>query len=351
MQAVILAGGLGTRLRPLTLSRPKPITPLCTLPFLRYQLSLLKAHGIDDVILSISHLPDAIRAVMGDGSSDGVRLRYVVEEEPLGTAGGFRNAADLVEGRVVVLNGDILTDLDLSAMVQFHGARGARATIGLTRVEDPTPYGVVECAADGRLSRFVEKPARHEVTTDTINAGTYIIEAELLNLIPTGTVYSLERHFFPDLLARRIPFYGWVSTAYWIDIGTADKYRQANRDLLSQEIRLPVVPRRSPGAAGWIQDGAVVAESAKLLPPVVIGENCRIGERAHVGPFTILGAGTSVGADAVLVEAICWEEVTLGEGVHLTGSVLGRGCRIGDYAGLGPAVLGDGSIIPAYSRA
>ena len=351
MQAVILAGGLGTRLRPLTLNRPKPITPLCTVPFLRYQLSLLRAHGIDDVVLSVSHFPEAIRAVMGDGSSDGVRLRYVVEEEPLGTAGGLRNAADLVEGRVVVFNGDILTDLDLSAMIRFHTAGGAGATIGLTRVEDPSLYGVVECEADGRVSRFVEKPARHEVTTDTINAGTYVIEAELLRLIPSGAIYSMERQFFPDLLARGIPFYGWVSAAYWIDIGTADKYRQANRDLLSHEIRLPVVPQGRPGAAGWMGDGTVVAESAKLLPPVVVGERCSIGERAHVGPFTILGAGTSVGADAVVVETICWEEVTLGQGVHLAGALLGQGCRIGDHAGLGPVVLGDGSVIPAYSRA
>ena len=351
MQAVILAGGLGTRLRPLTLNRPKPITPLCTVPFLRYQLALLRAHGVHDAILSVSHLPDAIRAVMGDGASEGARLRYVVEREPLGTAGGFRNAAELVEGRVVVLNGDVLTDLDLSAMVRFHEARGARATICLTRVEDPTVYGVVECETDGRVKRFLEKPSPDEVTTDTINAGTYIIEAELLGLIPPGTVYSMERQFFPDLLARGVPFYGWVSDAYWIDIGTAQKYRQANRDLVSGQVRLPVNPPGTAGPAGWVGDRAHVAESTKLIPPVVIGEGCRIGERAHVGPYTVLGAGTSVGADAVVVEAICWEDVSIGEGVHLVGSLLGKRCRIGDHAWLGPVVLGDGAVVPPYSRA
>jgi len=351
MQAVILAGGFGTRLRPLTLNRPKPITPLCTIPFLRYQLALLRAHGVHDVILSVSHLPEAIRAVMGDGASEGVRLRYVVEREPLGTAGGFRNAAGLVDGRVVVLNGDILTDIDLSAMLRFHIARGARATICLTRVEDPTVYGVVELEEDGRVRRFLEKPSPDQVTTDTVNAGTYLLDAELLELIPSGTAYSMERQFFPDLLTRRVPFYGWVSDAYWLDIGTAQKYRQASRALLSREVRLPVTLPGTTGPTGWVGDRAVIAESAKLLPPVVIGEDCRIGERAHVGPFTVLGAGTSVGADAVVVETICWEGVSLSEGAHLIGSLLGQGCRIGEHAWLGPVVLGDGAVVPPYSRA
>lgn len=351
MQAVILAGGLGSRLRPLTLNRPKPITPLCNIPFLRYQLALLRAHGVEEVILSVSHLPDVIRAVMEDGASEGVQLRYVVEQEPLGTAGGFRNAAGLVKGRVVVLNGDILTDLDLSAMVRFHEARGARATICLTRVEDPTLYGVVELEANGRVRRFLEKPSPDEVTTDTINAGTYLIEAELLDLIPPGVVYSMERQFFPDLLARNVAFYGWVSDAYWLDIGTAQKYCQANRDLMSRQIRLPVSLLGTAGTGAWVGDPSHVAESAKLLPPVVISAGCRIGERAQVGPFTVLGAGTTVGADSVVVEAICWEEVSLGESVHLHGSLLGKGCRIGNHAWLGPVVLGDGAMVPPYSRA
>ena len=351
MQAVILAGGLGTRLRPLTLHRPKSIVPLSTVPFLRYQLALLRAHGVRDVILSISHLPEAIRAVMGDGAGAGVRLRYVVEADPLGTAGGLRNAADLVEGRVIVLNGDVLTDLDLSAMIRFHEANGSRATLSLTRVEDPTIYGLVERDPEGRVLRFLEKPSADEATSDTISAGTYLIEAELLELIPPGTVYSMERQFLPDLLARKVPFYGWVSDAYWLDIGTAEKYRQAHRDLLSGQVRLPVTPPGSAGAKGWIGARAAVANSAKLLPPVVIGEECRIGEHAHVGPFTVLGAGTVVGAEAVVEEVICWEEVSLAEGVHLSGSILGRGCRIGEHSALGPVVLGDGAVLPPYSRA
>ena len=234
LQAVILAGGAGTRLRPLTLNRPKPVVPLLNVPFLRYQLGLLQAHGVTDVILSVSHLPEVIRRVMGAEPPGAARLRDVVEPEPLGTAGGVRNAADLVEGRVVVLNGDVLTDLDLGAMLAAHEARRAKASIYLTPVENPTAYGLVELEADGRVRRFLEKPGWDEVTTNTINAGVYVLERELLDWIPKGQVYSMEREFFPLLLERGVPFFGHVADGYWLDIGTTAKYLQAHQDLLAR---------------------------------------------------------------------------------------------------------------------
>ena len=248
VQAVILAGGLGTRLRPLTLERPKPVVPLLNVPFLSYQLGLLGAHGVRDVILSISHRSEAIREIMARERLGAVRLRDVVERDPLGTAGGVRNAADLVDGRVVVMNGDVLTELDLTAMLQAHEARGAAATIYLMPVDNPTAYGLVELEPDGRVRRFLEKPGWEEVTTNTVNAGVYVLERDLLELIPKGEAYSMEREFFPLLLERGVPFYGFVSPGYWVDIGTPAKYFQAQQDLLARRFRAHVAPdgRRGP---------------------------------------------------------------------------------------------------------
>jgi NDP-sugar pyrophosphorylase family protein len=351
LQAVILAGGMGTRLRPLTLNRPKPVVPLLNVPFLHHQLALLAGHGIRDVILSVSHLPDVIRSIMGDGAAAGVRLRYVVETEPLGTAGGVRNAADLVEGRVVVLNGDVLTDVDLGAMLAAHEARRAQATIFLTPVENPTAYGLVELEPDGRVHRFLEKPGWDEVTTNTINAGIYVLERELLELIPKGQPYSMEREFFPELLERRIPFLGHVPRAYWLDIGTAAKYLQAHQDLLDRLVQSPVTPAGRRVQEGWVDPGAELHSTVRLRAPVVIGPGCRIEQDAVVGPAVVLGAGCRLGRGVQAESAVLWEEVAVGAGARLHGSLVGRGCRVGAHAELAAgSVLGDGSVLSDYSR-
>jgi NDP-sugar pyrophosphorylase family protein len=351
VQAVILAGGMGTRLRPLTLNRPKPVVPLLNVPFLHHQLALLAAHGVTDVILSVSHLPDRIRSVMGDGSGAGVRLRYVVEEEPLGTAGGVRNAADLVQGRVVVLNGDILTDMDLGAMLAAHEGRGAKASIYLTPVENPTAYGLVELEADGRVHRFLEKPGWDEVTTNTVNAGIYVLERELLEWIPKGQTYSMEREFFPMLLERQAPFVGHVSRAYWLDIGTAAKYHQAHQDLLDRQVQSHAAPPGRRIQEGWLGPDAELASTVRLRAPVVIGPGSRIGQGAVIGPSVVLGAGCRVEAGAHVEGSVLWEEVEVGAGARLTGCLIGRGCRVGSHAELGAGtVLGDASVLSDYSR-
>ena len=351
VQAVILAGGMGTRLRPLTLNRPKPIVPLVNVPFLQHQLALLGAHGITDVILSVSHMPDVIRTTMGDGRAAGVRLRYVVEEEPLGTAGGVRNAADLVDGRVVVLNGDILTDLDLRAMLDAHEARRAKASIFLTPVENPTAYGLVELEPDGRVRRFLEKPGWDEVTTNTINAGVYILERELLALIPKGQAYSMEREFFPMLLERRVPFLGHVPRAYWLDIGTAVKYLQAHQDLLDRLVQSHVSPPGRRVQEGWIDPSVDLHSTVRLRAPVVIGPACRLEKDVVVGPGAVLGPGCRLEAAAHVETTVLWDEVSVGAGARLHGCLVGRGCRIGAHAELGAgSVLGDGSALCDYSR-
>jgi mannose-1-phosphate guanylyltransferase len=351
LQAVILAGGLGTRLRPLTLERPKPVVPLLNTPFLCYQLGLLGAHGVQDVILSISHRSAAIRAIMAGQQLGQVRLRDVVEADPLGTAGGVRNAADLVDGRVVVLNGDVLTDLDLSAMLAMHEARGAAATIYLTRVENPTAYGIVELEDDGRVRSFLEKPGWEEVTTNTINAGAYILEREILEWIPKGEPYSMEREFFPLLLERGVPFYGFVSNAYWLDIGTPAKYFQAQQDLLARRLRPQVQPAGREGPEGWIHPTATIAPTARVHGPVAIGPGCRVEAGAAVGPGVVLGAGCRLGADAHVESAVLWEEVQVGAAARLAGCLAGRGVSIGAHARVTPgAVLGDGTRLGDYSR-
>ncbi|HEY7141778.1 MAG TPA: NDP-sugar synthase [Methylomirabilota bacterium] len=351
VQAVILAGGLGTRLRPLTLERPKPVVPLLNVPFLSYQLALLGVHGVRDVILSVSHRAEAIRAIMARERLGDVRLRDVVEAEPLGTAGGVRNAADLVDGRVVVLNGDVLTDLDLTAMLRMHEARGAAATIYLTPVENPTAYGLVELEPDGRVHRFLEKPGWEEVTTNTVNAGVYILERELLEWIPKGEPCSIEREFFPLLLERRAAFYGFVSPGYWLDIGTPVKYFQAQQDLLARRLQAHVAPPGRAGPEGWVHPTTTVAPSARLRGPVAIGSDCRVEAGAVVGPGTVLGAGCRIGAGAQIDTAVLWEDVEVGAAAHLTGCLVGRAVSIGAHARVTPgAVLGDGTRLGDYSR-
>ncbi|HEX5531279.1 MAG TPA: NDP-sugar synthase [Methylomirabilota bacterium] len=344
--AVILAGGQGTRLRPLTLGTPKPIVPLLNIPFLAYQLALLRRHGITDVVLSCSYLVDEVRRTMGDGAEHGVRLSYAVETDPLGTAGGVRNAVDLVRGLVVVLNGDILADLDLSAMLRFHAERGSRATLYLTRVPDPTQYGLVELDPDGAIRAFVEKPDPGRVTTDTVNAGVYALDRSVVTAIPTGRAVSIERETFPALLRDRVPFFGWVSASYWLDIGSPAKYRQGQLDLLAGKVATDVTPPGDGPDRRFVAAGVRVAADAALIGPCVVGAGSRLEPGARVGPNAILGARCIIGAGARIDGAILWDDVTVGPGSVLRDCIVASGARIGASVELGPtAVLGAGATV------
>jgi mannose-1-phosphate guanylyltransferase len=269
-QAVILAGGQGTRLQPLTLARAKPVVPLLNRPFLAYQLALLRRHGVRDVILSCSYRVDDVRHALGDGRDLGVNLRYVVEDQPLGTGGGVRNAADLARGTVFVLNGDVLTDADLTAMRIFHESRGSRVTIFLTPVSDPRAYGLVETAADGRLLRFREKPGPDEpIPTNMINAGIYLLDAPLLARIPAGRVVSIEREFFPAVIADDIPGFGWSARPYWRDIGNPAAYRAAQIDLLSSLVDTAMAPPGELRDGSWVDVPAGALAGARVQAPSV----------------------------------------------------------------------------------
>ncbi|HSF06241.1 MAG TPA: NDP-sugar synthase [Methylomirabilota bacterium] len=350
---MILAGGQGTRLRPLTLARAKPVVPLLNRPFLAYQLALLGQHGVSDVILACSYRVEDIQTALGT-EMFGTTLRYVVEKQPLGTGGGVRNAADLARGRLYVLNGDILTDVDLTAMARFHEARRAQLTILLTRVADPRAYGLVETDHDGRIRRFREKPASDEpLTTDTVNAGVYLLDAELLFRIPADRAVSIERDVFPALIADGVACFAWCPTAYWRDIGSPEAYRLAQMDLLDGRVRTSLVPGGHARGPAWVADDAVVAPQARLEGPAVIGPAVRVEARARVGPRAVIGAGSSVGPGAQVEEAVVWERVRIGAGAILRECVIANDAQIGTNAVVtrgavveAGAVVGEGTRIP-----
>ena len=345
MKAVILAGGEGTRLRPLTLQVPKPVVPIANVPFLGYQLDLLRRHGISEAILSLGYRPHKIEAELGDGSRFGIRLRYVVEQSPLGTGGAFKNAEPFLDGPAVVFNGDILCDFDLTEILRSHRRRAATATLTLTRVDNPSAYGLVETGEGGRVARFLEKPGREQVTCDTINAGLYVLEPEVLKTIPAGVNTSFERKVFPGLLAGGLPVYAFISPGYWIDIGTPQKYLQAHRDIFEGRFAAPVSGFRfnpaeppqqedcdSPVRNSAIASSARIGKDARILGSA-IDQDCRVGERA------------------IVEDAVLWKGVQVGEGAQLRGCILGNGCRIGPHAVVGEGVvLGDNVRLSANSR-
>ena len=300
-----------------------------------------------DVVLACSYLVEAVQARLGDGRELGVRLRYAVEAEPLGTAGGVKNAAALTAGRLVVLNGDILTDVDLAGMLASHEARGARASIYLTPVEDPTAFGLVETEADGRIRRFLEKPSREQVTTNTINAGIYLLERELLDLIPAGRAVSMERDFFPGLLERRIPAYGFAARAYWRDIGSPEQYRLAQMDLLKGLVDTPLTPPGTRSGDVWVGAGVSIAPGAVVRGPAVLGAAVRLEPEASVGPLTVLGDNVRVGRGGRVEEAVLWEGVSVGEAAVVRACVVGSGAVIGQGARVSAgAVVGENEVVP-----
>jgi mannose-1-phosphate guanylyltransferase len=321
-------------------------------PFLAWQLALLREHGVTDVVLACSYRVDDVRSALGEAEHLGVRLRYAIEAEPLGTGGGVRNAADLAAGTVFVLNGDVLSDVDLSAMRAFHEARGARTTIYLTRVADPRQYGLVETAADGRLRRFREKPTGDEpITTDTINAGVYLIDAALLARIPAGRAVSIEREFFPALIADGTPAFGWISDAYWRDIGSPGAYRAAHVDLLSGKSRMPLPPPGELRDGCWVEPDADVTAGARLVSPAVIGAHASVSAGACVGPLAVVGERCRIGDGARVEGAVLWERVDVGRRSTLRDCVIGADVHIGADVDIGPGVvLESGAVIPDHTR-
>lgn len=349
MKAVILVGGEGTRLRPLTLDVPKPIVPVMDRPFLRYQLDLLESVGVREAVFSVAYRPEKIQAVFGDGSSRGWRIGYAVEETPLGTGGAVKNAEPQLDDTTIVFNGDVLTDVDLGAVVAAHRAAGAAATIVLTPVANPAAYGLVETGPDGLVRRFVEKPKPEQITTNQINAGIYVLATATLALMPRAVNYSIERGFFPGLLARGERVLGFVHGGYWIDIGTPEKYLQVHRDIL--ERRFAVALAAEPRGDGHVAAGAAVDPGALLSGAFFVGPGCRVEAGAEVGHAAVLTRDVVVRAGARLRDAVVWPRAEIGAGALVEGALLAERVRIGRNVRVGAgAVLGAGACLPDFSR-
>jgi mannose-1-phosphate guanylyltransferase len=324
MQALVLAGGEGTRLRPLTLTTPKPVLPLAGRPFLSFMLDWLHAHGVDEAILSLGFLSDAVHEVLGDIQS-GMRLRYIREDEPLGTAGPVRLAADegVLEDRFLVVNGDVLTDMDLTAEIARHEATGAGATLALVEVDDVSSYGVVPAKENGEVEAFLEK-SPGPAPTNRINAGAYVLERSVVDLIPPGRAVSFEREVFPQMVGNGL--YGWPADGYWIDIGTPERYLEATWDLLAGRVK-STLPERD-------ETGSLVYEGS-------------LTGGAHIGPQSVLGPHCLVGVDAAIERSVLHERVMVGGDAVVRASIVGAGARIGDGAHMQDAVIGAGARIEA----
>jgi len=338
-QAVILVGGEGKRLRPLTSTVQKPVVTLVDRPFMVYMLEWLRGHGIDDVILSCGFLADSVREVLGDGSSLGLRLRYVEEPEPRGTAGAVKLAEPLLEERFLMLNGDVLTDIDLRAQIAQHERTGARATLALVPVADPSAYGLVLLDEDGAVREFIEKPGPDQkVETNMISAGAYVLEREVIESVPAERNVSIEREVWPELVGNGL--YGYASDSYWMDIGTPDRYLKGTFDIIEGNVETAVRERMGDNWLAIEPDAEVLG---RAIPPVVVEGGVKVASGAHVGSLAVLGRDVSVGAGSTVERAVVLAGTQIGERCELRDCIVGPGCRIGDGTSVtGGAVLGEG---------
>ena len=356
MQALVLVGGEGTRLQPLTLTQPKPAIPLVDRPFIRFMVDWLARHGFDEVVMACGFRAEDLRAALGDEIAGGPRIRYLEEDEPLGTGGPIRLAADqgLLGDRFAVLNGDVLADLDLTALQTAHAERGAVATIAVHPVDDVSGYGLVRRAGTGdrdakasEVLEFVEKPDPGEIDTDEISAGAYVLERSVLELIPAGRPVSIEREVFPRLVEEGL----WACRldGYWMDIGTPERYLQASWDILEGAVETDLRPRLEGGLL--VEDGAEVATTASLSVPALIAAGVEVATGASVGPRAILRPGCRVGSDALIHDSVLLGGCRVGDGAAVSGSILAADVEVGEGATLGPgAVIGEGASIAARAQ-
>jgi mannose-1-phosphate guanylyltransferase len=341
MQAVILVGGEGTRLRPLTSTVPKPVVPLVDRPFISFMLEWLCQHGIDDVVMSCGFLATSVRNVLGDGSRYGIRLRFVEEPDPRGTAGALKFASSMLDERFLMLNGDVLTDIDLTEQIAQHERTGARATLALVPVEDPSAYGLVHLHDDRAVKDFVEKPSPDAIDTNLISAGAYVLERDILDLVEPGRNVSIEREVWPRLIGAGL--YGYPSESYWLDIGTPARYLQGTFDILEGNVRTAVGERLGDGYLSVSPDAEV---AGRAIPPAVIEAGACVAAGAHVGSLVVLGAGAKVGAGTTVERSVILAGSQIGESCVLRDCIVAAGCRIGDGTHIQEgAVLGEGVTV------
>ncbi len=345
MKAVLLAGGEGTRLRPLTSTIPKAMVSIVNRPFLDHVIAHLKAHNVDEIILTLCYMPQEIKKHFGDGRGLNVKLVYAVEETPLGTAGAVKHVEHYLDGPLIVLNGDVFTDMDLTEMLAFHREKGAKVTIGLTPVDDPTSFGLVETNTKGKVRRFVEKPSWEAVTTNMVNTGCYILEPEGLKHIPERTFHMFEHGLFPTLLQLDVPVYGFPGKGYWIDIGTPENYLRVHHDILRGKLGASF-PGQKVSEGVWAEEGCRIHRTAQLNGPIVLGNDCTIGPYARIMGPVVMGSGCVIGEETVVREAVLWKNVEVGSRSTLSGCIISSGCRVGNGVWvMDGSVIGDSAII------
>jgi mannose-1-phosphate guanylyltransferase/phosphomannomutase len=351
MKAVVMAGGEGTRLRPLTSNQPKPMVPIVGKPCIEHILELLRKHGFQDVIVTVAFLPQAIRSYLGNGEALGMNIEYSVEESPLGTAGSVRLANDHLDDTFLVISGDALCDFDLTRLVEFHREKGSDATIALKSVENPLEFGIVVTDTDGRVERFLEKPSWSQVFSDTINTGVYVLEPEVLRHVPEDRPYDFSKELFPLLLEMGRPVYGHVVDGYWQDIGNLAQYRQANFDALGGSVALEIPGVRLRGNV-WLGEGVEVDDVDRIEGPAYLGNYCRIGTDATVGPYSVLSSSVTLRERARIVASVVDASTHIGRSALIENAIVGRNCdirshvRIHEDVAIGDEVrIGEESVI------
>ena len=350
MKAVVMAGGEGTRLRPLTSNQPKPMVPIVGKPCMEHILELLKRNGFDDVIVTLAFMPQAIRSYFGDGESLGLSIEYSVEESPLGTAGSVRLASGKLDDTVLVISGDALCDIDLAALLAFHREKQAAVTIGLKSVENPLEFGIVVTDEDGRIERFLEKPSWGQVFSDTINTGIYVLEPEVLRHVPSDRPYDFSKELFPLLLEMGRPLYGKVCDGYWQDIGNLDQYRQANFDALDGQVDLNIPGLRLRGNI-WIGEGVEIDDLEDVEGPAFVGNYCRISPQASIGPYSVLSASVTLRERARTVRSVIDASTHVGRSALVEGAIVGRSCDIRSHVRIQEgAAIGDEVVLGAQSQ-
>ncbi|MGH2905719.1 MAG: sugar phosphate nucleotidyltransferase [Solirubrobacterales bacterium] len=346
MQAVILSGGQGTRLRPLTATMPKPSVPMVNRPMIWYMIDWLRGHGVSEVVMSVGFLADGLRAALDATGHEGVNIRYVEEPEPLGTAGAVKFAEQHLDERFLVLNGDVLTDFDIGAEIAQHAATGARATLALVPVEDPTAYGLVLTDEQKRIEAFLEKPDAADVPPNPrINAGAYVLERDVLQMIPAGENKSFEHDVFPQLVGDGI--YAYDADGYWLDLGTPERYVEATRDLLDNKARSYLSGEMSTSRT-YVGEGAEIVLGPELEKPFVVGEDAKLAAGVALKPYSVIGQRTRIAANCVVDAAVIMHDCEVGEGATISQALIGPGVQIGTGARVEPgAVIGEGARIEA----
>jgi mannose-1-phosphate guanylyltransferase / phosphomannomutase len=349
VKAVVMAGGEGTRLRPLTSNQPKPMVPIVGKPCMEHILDLLRKHGFDEVVVTVAFLPQAIRSYFGNGEALGMKIEYSVEESPLGTAGSVGLAREQLDEPFLVISGDALCDVDLTQLVEAHREKGADVTIGLKSVDNPLEFGIIVTDEEGRIERFLEKPSWGQVFSDTINTGIYVLEPEVLRHVPTDRPYDFSKELFPLLLEMGRPLYGHVCEGYWQDIGNLDQFRQANFDALDEQVALEIPGIRLRGNV-WIGEGAEVDDLDQIEAPAFIGNHCRIAPDATVGPYSVLSASVTLRERARTERSVIDSSTHIGRSALVEGAVLGRSCDVRAHVHVQEgAAIGDEVVLGAQS--